>query len=70
MDVGRVFQRAFAAIKLNPVVILGLALVVGAVPGLLMAYFSVQLGLIDPTRFEPARSRSARYSAQRRSPAS
>jgi hypothetical protein len=48
MDVGRVFQRAFAAIRLNPVVILGLALVVGAVPGLLMAYLFVQLGLTTP----------------------
>ena len=48
MDVGRVFQRAFAAIKLNPVVILGLALVVGAVPGLLMTYLFVQLGLTNP----------------------
>jgi len=51
MDVGRVFQRAFAAIKLNPVVILGLALVVGAVPGLLMAYFTVQMGLMTPDAF-------------------
>lgn len=48
MDVGRVFQRAFAAIRLNPVVILGIALVVGAVPGLLMTYFFMQLGMTTP----------------------
>ena len=36
MSVGRVFQRAFSAIASNPLVILGLALVVGALPGLLM----------------------------------
>lgn len=48
MSIGRVFQRAFAAIKLNPVAVLGLALVVGAVPGVVMTYFSAQLGLGSP----------------------
>src|SRR5215216_1503758 len=46
MSIGRVFQRAFAAISLNPVVILGLALAVGAVPGLIMTYILVQSGVI------------------------
>ncbi|MGN6057810.1 MAG: hypothetical protein ACTHOI_04420 [Sphingomicrobium sp.] len=45
VSIGRVFQRAFSAISLNPVVVLGLALVVGAVPGLIMTYLFVQLGL-------------------------
>jgi hypothetical protein len=45
MSVGRVFQRAFSAIASNPLVILGLALVVGALPGLLMSYLFVQMGL-------------------------
>nr|NUR37870.1 hypothetical protein [Sphingomonas sp.] len=46
VSLGRVFQRAFNAITLNPVVILGLALVVGALPGLIMSYVFVQLGLV------------------------
>jgi uncharacterized protein UPF0259 len=46
MSVGRVFQRAFSAITLNPAVILGLALVVGALPNLIMTYFFVQMGLV------------------------
>jgi uncharacterized membrane protein len=45
MSVGRVFQRAFSAIAYNPVVILGLALVVGALPGLIFSFAFVQLGL-------------------------
>jgi hypothetical protein len=48
MSVGRVFQRAFSAIALNPAVILGLALVVGALPGLLMTYVFFQLGFGAP----------------------
>lgn len=46
MSIGRVFQRAFSAIQANPVVILSLALVVGALPGLIMSYLFVQLGLV------------------------
>jgi hypothetical protein len=46
ISVGRVFQRAFSAISLNPIVILGLALVVGALPNLIMTYFFVQTGLV------------------------
>jgi len=45
MVVGRVFERAFAAVRTNPAVILGLALVVGAIPNLLMTYVVVQLGM-------------------------
>jgi hypothetical protein len=48
MSIGRVFQRAFSAIGFNPVVIIGLALVVGAVPGLLMTYMFVQAGVMSP----------------------
>jgi hypothetical protein len=48
MSIGRVFQRAFSAIGFNPVVILGLALVVGALPGLLMSYLLAQIGLGTP----------------------
>jgi Membrane domain of glycerophosphoryl diester phosphodiesterase len=48
MSIGRVFQRAFSAIGFNPLVILGLALVIGALPGLLMTYLFVQLGLGRP----------------------
>jgi len=49
MSIGRVFQRAFSAISLNPVVILGLALLIGAVPGLIMSYLFFRLGLFSPT---------------------
>ena len=45
MSLGRVFERAVTAIRTNPVVILGIALLIGAVPGLLMTYFFVQMGL-------------------------
>jgi uncharacterized membrane protein len=45
MSIGRVFQRAFSAITLNPVVVLGLALCVGALPALLMTYLFVQSGM-------------------------
>lgn len=45
MSIGRVFQRAFSAIGFNPVVILGLALIVGAIPGLVVAYLFVRTGM-------------------------
>jgi hypothetical protein len=45
MSVGRVFQRAFSAITLNPAVVLGLALCVGALPALLMTYLFIQSGM-------------------------
>jgi hypothetical protein len=48
MSVGRVFQRAFSAIAFNPAVVLGLALLVGALPGLIMSYFFFRIGLGSP----------------------
>lgn len=48
VSVGRVFQRAFSAISLNPGVILTLALLIGAVPGLIMSYLFYKLGLFSP----------------------
>jgi hypothetical protein len=45
MSITRVFQRAFQAISLNPVVILSLALVVGAVPSLLMTALISRTGI-------------------------
>jgi hypothetical protein len=45
MSITRVFQRAFQAISLNPVVILSLALVVGAVPSLLMTALISRSGI-------------------------
>src|SRR5438552_18960112 len=48
MSVGLFFQRAFGAIVLKPIVILTLALVIGALPGLVMSYAFVQLGLGSP----------------------
>src|SRR5437763_15292146 len=53
MSVGRVFRRAFSAIAFNPVVVLGLALIVGAVPGLIMTYVFVQVGLGSPAALQP-----------------
>lgn len=51
VSIGRVLERAFAAIRTNPGVILGLALIVGAVPALIMTYLYVQLGLASPETF-------------------
>jgi hypothetical protein len=48
MSVGRVFQRAFSAVTQNPVVVLGLALLVGALPGLVISYLFVKLGFFAP----------------------
>jgi uncharacterized membrane protein len=45
MSIGRVFQRAFGAIRLNPLVILTLALVVGAFPSVVMSFVFYRLGL-------------------------
>jgi hypothetical protein len=52
MSITRVFQRAFQAISLNPVVILGLALVVGAVPSLLMSYLILRAGIGSPASIQ------------------
>jgi len=45
LSAGRVFERAFAAVRTNPVVILGLALVVGALPTLIVTYLFAQMGM-------------------------
>lgn len=45
VSVGRVFQRAVDAVRINPVVIIGLGLLVGAIPSLLLSILSVSLGL-------------------------
>jgi hypothetical protein len=52
MSVGRVFQRAFSALSLNPIVILGLAILVGALPALLMTYFFYEIGLTSPATLQ------------------
>jgi uncharacterized membrane protein len=52
MSIGRVFQRAFSAISLNPVVILSLALVIGALPGLIFTYAFFRLGLTSPAAIQ------------------
>lgn len=48
MSVGRVIQRAFSAFRQNPAVILGLAFLVGAIPGLVLSYLFVRLGFFAP----------------------
>lgn len=53
MSIGRVFQRAFSAISFNPVVIIGLALLIGALPSLVLTYLLVQLGLGTPASLQP-----------------
>jgi len=49
MSMGRVFERAFAAIRANPLVIIGLALAVGAVPSFLATFLFVQSGYGVPS---------------------
>ncbi len=48
MSIGRVFERSFSTIAHNPLVVLGLAFVIGAIPGLLIAYLLVSFGLATP----------------------
>lgn len=58
VSVGRVFQRAIDAVRINPVVIIGLGLLVGAVPSLLLSILSASLGLglaAAPTSFSISR---------------
>jgi hypothetical protein len=45
VSIGRVLERAFIAVRTNPGVILGLALVIGAIPGLIMTYLLTQIGV-------------------------
>lgn len=54
VSIGRVFQRAFSAISLNPAVILGLAFVIGALPSLTMTYLFFRLGLSNPATIQSA----------------
>lgn len=53
MSVGRVFQRAFSAVMQNPGVILGLAFVVGALPGLVMTFLLAKFGFFSPAGLQP-----------------
>jgi len=53
MSVGRVLQRAFSAITFNPAVILGLSLVVGALPTVIMTYVFYQIGVGAPQPMQP-----------------
>jgi len=52
LSAGRVFERAFAAVRTNPGVILGLALFVGALPTLIITYVFVQLGMGSPAALQ------------------
>jgi len=54
VSIGRVFQRAFSAISLNPAVILGLAFVIGAMPSLVMTYLFFRLGLTSAATVQSA----------------
>jgi len=54
MSVGRVFQRAMSAISLNPIVVLGLALLIGAIPGLMMTYLMLGAVQTDPQNASPS----------------
>jgi uncharacterized membrane protein len=48
VSIGRVLERAYIAVRNNPGVILALALLIGAVPGLVLTYLFVQMGLGSP----------------------
>ena len=52
LSAGRVFERAVAAVRTNPTVILGLALVVGALPTLVVTYLFVQMGMMSPAALQ------------------
>ena len=52
MSVGRVFQRAFSTITHNPAVVLGLALVVGAIPSVATQYLFIEFGLTAASDIE------------------
>ena len=45
ISIGRIFERSFSTIAHNPLVVLGLALVIGAIPGLLMTYVLLSAGI-------------------------
>jgi hypothetical protein len=48
VSIGRVFERALTAVRTNPGVIFGLALLIGAVPALVITYLFVRMGLGSP----------------------
>jgi hypothetical protein len=48
MSIGRVFQRAFSTITHNPIVVLGIAIVVGALPSVIITYVMRSLRAGDP----------------------
>jgi hypothetical protein len=48
MLIGRVFERAFDTIRHNPVVTLGIALVLGTLPNLLLTYAGAALRILQP----------------------
>lgn len=45
VSIGRVFGRSFSTIRHNPVVVLGLALLLGALPGIALLYLISSIGL-------------------------
>lgn len=63
MSIGRVFQRAFSAISLNPVVILTLSLIIGAFPSVIIGYLFVQAGVGSANPLQPGFSTSRLMSA-------
>jgi uncharacterized membrane protein len=48
VSIGRVLERAWSAVRTNPGVIFGLALLVGAVPGLIVTYLFIRWGAGSP----------------------
>jgi hypothetical protein len=48
VSIGRVLERAWSAVRTNPGVIFGLALLIGAVPSLLAGYLFIQTGILSP----------------------
>lgn len=54
MSAGRAIELAFSTIRHNPGVTLGLALVIGAIPGLLVAYASAQIPTETTTEMGPS----------------
>jgi hypothetical protein len=48
VSIGRVFERAWSAVRTNTGVIFGLALLIGAVPGFILSYLFIRLGVGSP----------------------
>lgn len=53
MSVGRVYSRAFGTLAHNPVAVLGLALLLGALPGLLVTWLVQSTQLTDASQASP-----------------